>query len=73
MWCKWCKSKFPYLYPMLKLLKRLFMKPHSITIPIALIMETPNDMELGALIRSMVQEPIAPPASQVQQGQVSEN
>lgn len=58
---------------MLKLLKRLFMKPKSITIPIALIYETPNDMELGALIRSMIQEPIAPPATQVQQGQVNEN
>jgi hypothetical protein len=49
------------------------MKHHSITIPIALILETPNDMELGALIRLMVQEPIAPPTSQVQQGQVTEN
>ena len=49
------------------------MKPRSITIPVSLIHETSNDMELGALIRSMVQEPIAPPASQVQQGKVSEN
>jgi hypothetical protein len=49
------------------------MKLHSITIPVSLIHETPNDMELGAKIRAMVQEPIAPPASQVQQGQVNEN
>jgi len=58
---------------MFKLLKHLFMKLHSITIPVSLINETPNDQELGAKIRAMVQEPIAPPASQVQQGQVNEN
>lgn len=46
---------------------------NQITITPEIIRSIPNDMELGAYVRSLLQEPVQPPASQVVKGQVTDN